>query len=475
MEEYIGFVILLFFLSMICERVADFLKHYLSEVNSGWGYKIKKILKIGDLITKGKTNNIQEEKRYYRILKINIWCGFVTAWALHADIFTIINKINDPFEAIGWKNITWIWEENWIWKGSMAYEWIVFLIGCFATGCFISFGSKFWHDLLDILLQIKNYRRLLADPDTFKADNIKVFDQLVSTYESEIIHGAYTVAKEKWKGVHEIAATALKHDEKGYYIEVTLKKDTPAITAFFEYVLDNGQVKNIRVLKIIVRDEILALSLNLSDKVWNKKTPANKGTLGCIVKRMGKKGLFVLTCYHNIVEPGSGFKFSLTNDNNVKLSDEETVIESKTSFAIRDHEIDAALIAINTEDKKNITNQVTGLGVFTEVRENLTKSELAKKIIVFLHGAESHFQKGVLTGLCCDVKIRYSDGEHQLINLLSISNNGKAISGPGDSGACVIDSDNKLIGILVAGNSTTSYAIPATTVFNKLSLELITS
>jgi hypothetical protein len=475
MDNYIGFIMLLFFLSMICERVADFLKHYLSEANGGWGYTIKKILRIGDLVTKGKPNSIQEEKRYYRILKINIWCGFVTAWALHADVFTIINKITKPFEAIGWQNVTWIWDKNWQWKGSMTYEWVIFLIGCFATGCFISFGSKFWHDLLDILLQIKNYRRLIADPETFQTDNIKDFDQLVNTYESEIIHGAYTSAREKWKAVNEVAATALKHDDQGYYIEVTLKKDTPAITAVFEYVLDNGQVKNIRVIKKIVTDEILALSINLSDKIWNKKTPANKGTLGCIVKKTGKSDLFVLTCYHTIVEPGSAFRFSLADNNDVELSDNKTVIESKASFAVRDHEIDAALIAISKDDKKNITNQVPGLGTFSGVRENLTKSELAKNIIVSMHGAQSQFQKGVLTGIYCDVRIRYSDGEHQLINLLSISNNGKAISGPGDSGACIIDADNKLVGILVAGNSTTSYAIPATTVFNKLSLELITS
>src|SRR5690349_3207711 len=108
MEKYIGFVVLLFFLSMICERVADFLKHYLSEANTGFGNWLKQKLQIGELVTKGKNNSIQEEKRYYRILKINIWCGFATSWALHADIFTIILNINDPFKAIGWKNMLWI-------------------------------------------------------------------------------------------------------------------------------------------------------------------------------------------------------------------------------------------------------------------------------------------------------------------------------------------------------------------------------
>jgi hypothetical protein len=36
--------------------------------------------------------------------------------------------------------------------------------GIVMTGLFISFGSKFWHDLLDLLCQVKNAKRLLSDP-----------------------------------------------------------------------------------------------------------------------------------------------------------------------------------------------------------------------------------------------------------------------------------------------------------------------
>lgn len=478
LEKYIGFVMLLFFLSMICERLADFLKHYLSEVNTGWGYALRKLFRMGDLITKG--DKIQEEKRYYRILKINIWCGFATAWALHADLFSIIDKIDAPWTVIGWKKVTWFWENGWKWRWSMTYEWLVFLVGCLGTGFFISFGSKFWHDMLDILLQIKNLRRLMADPETFKVDNIKAFDQLQTTYESEMVHAAYTTVKQKWAGIQEITATALRHDDNGYYIEVTLKKDTDAITGFFEYTLTNGQIKNIRVVKVITASEIVAHGINLSDTIGNEKNPDVKGTVGCLVRKKGGKDVFVLTCYHNVVESRSKFSFSVNDDNKILLTDGQTSIRAKTDFAIRDFEADAALIPVSKNDLANITNQIAGLGSITGIRDNLTKRELRKNIVVSVHGSRSlphkgiqpGTQTGVLTGLYCKAKIKYSDGEHELVNLIAASNSGKAISGPGDSGACVIDNEQKLVGLIVAGSPEVSYLIPADALFEKLSLEL---
>lgn len=469
---YIGFVMLLFFLSMICERVSDFLKNFLSESNNGIGYAIGRKLGLGDLLTKGPLNGLREQKRTYRILKINIWCGFVVAWALNASIFRIIGNISDPSNAIGWKNVIWLWDE---WDWSITLDWLIFLVGCFATGCFISLGSKFWHDLLDILLQIKNYRRLIADPATYRTDNIKAFDRLIEVYESEIIHGAYTLAKEQWKKVDDLVATALKFDEEGYYIEVTLEKDTAAVQPIFEYTLENGDIKSVRVHKVIAVEEIVAHSINLGDTVNHSKARGNKGTLGCLIKRSGKQDVCVLTCYHNVVAPRSGFIFSPDGDNDVELSDGTAILNAKTSFAVRDHEIDAAILTIDSTQLEQITNQVPGLGEISGIRDDLKKSDLKKQVTVMIHGAVSGFQQGIVTGVYCDVKIRYSDGKHEFINLISISNGGKAISARGDSGACVLDVNRELVGLIVGGNAFVSYAIPASTLFKKLSLTLITN
>jgi len=41
------------------------------------------------------------------------------------------------------------------------------IIGFVGVGLFLSLGSKFWHDLLDLLFTIKNTRQHLSEPSTY--------------------------------------------------------------------------------------------------------------------------------------------------------------------------------------------------------------------------------------------------------------------------------------------------------------------
>ena len=45
------------------------------------------------------------------------------------------------------------------------------------------------------------------------------------------------------------------------------------------------------------------------------------------------------------------------------------------------------------------------------------------------------------------------------------------ISQGGDSGATVVDSNNRVIGLLVGGNKRHSYVIPISTIINKLDID----
>jgi hypothetical protein len=61
----------------------------------------------------------------------------------------------------------------------------------------------------------------------------------------------------------------------------------------------------------------------------------------------------------------------------------------------------------------------------------------------------------------------------ELFNLISISNNGKSISSPGDSGAAVLDDENRVLGIVVAGSDKITYAIPIKTILDNLNLTIL--
>lgn len=475
-EKYIGLVILLFFLSMICERVADFLKHYLSDANTGFGYRLGKKLGIGNLLVKGENDSLIEDKRYYRILKINIWCGFLTALALHADIFSILRNTTDPWAGIGWEKYTMIWEKKWEWDWSMFYSWLPVLVGFFATGFFISFGSKFWHDLLDIILQIKNYKRIMADPETYKVSDVGQFDEVVSTSSYKSVLAAYDEAKRQWAEVKEVITLMYKWDQYGYYIEARLSKNTDAITSPFIYHLEKGASQSIRVSKVITKDLPKAVNLNLSDSIFNSAHTAEKGTMGCLVKQVGKNDIAVLTCFHNIVEPSHGYTFRYSDGLVATMTDKTTTLSGKVINAIRDNEIDAALISIDKSTAGKITNQISGFGRIRAVGAPLLEADLThhpRKKLSFC-GLMTKNGNGELSGVYCDVNIEYGRGlgSHKLQNLIAVSKDGKAVSIPGDSGSSVIDEESNLVGFVVAADEEYTYVIPAWKVFDKMGLEL---
>lgn len=467
LQQIIQLVTILFLLSMVCERIADFLKHYLSE-SQLLGIP-KDFFKIGDTLRKFPQDDVKEKARTYRILKINVWSGILLAVILKADLIKIFNNITEPGKTLGWNNIS----------DYGLLDAILLPLGIILTGCFISFGSKFWHDLLDILYQIKNTKRVLADPETYKVDNIKTLQKLFDTYQSDFIKAAYLEAKTKFMAIDIVKAIGIKSNDLGYYFEITVSRNEPAIGQFYQYLLDDGTPQNIPI-KIVVlaeNDKIIAHGVDLSAKIFDISQPDNWGTLGVLVKPIDNNSSkrYLLTCCHNVVKPIRKISESESHQIKVGTIDTKTTEIGTVFKADRDHEMDAALVEIDIEDKK-ITNSVPQMGNPQKPRQLLNKD--AGNLTVFIYGAKSGVKnksvsKGVVTSIYNTIKVTYGNEEFTLINIIAISNNGKAISQSGDSGACILDSDNNVIGIVVAGNSQVTYALPITTLLTKLNVQLI--
>jgi hypothetical protein len=99
-----------------------------------------------------------EKKRERRIFAISLISGGLVSFSLKADLFAVINQ-----GTFGWNTPT------------TGYSWI---IGCLFTGFFLSWGSKFWHDLLEILLEMKNIRRVNVKVKTLEEKQKEVeFDE----------------------------------------------------------------------------------------------------------------------------------------------------------------------------------------------------------------------------------------------------------------------------------------------------------
>jgi hypothetical protein len=144
--------------------------------------------------------------------------------------------------------------------------------------------------------------------------------------------------------------------------------------------------------------------------------------------------------------------------------------------AERDHEIDAALIEIDPAKIQFVNNYLPQIGKPQKPRQLSNNDKNKTKAYMF--GAKSGEKfgrtEGTVTSVYSDIKVTYNnDSEYTIINTVAISNNGKAISQSGDSGACVVDENYNVLGLVVAGSSEVTYILPVNTLLAKMKVQLV--
>jgi len=132
----ISLIVVLLPLSFISERFSNFFKLILPS-NGRFGF--------GNLRHK-EDDSKKEKLRERKIFLLSLLSGEIVAFSLKADLFQIIEN-----GKIGWNQKS---------------DDLLWIVGCIFTGFFLSWGSKFWHDLLGILLEVKNLRKAYAEEKT---------------------------------------------------------------------------------------------------------------------------------------------------------------------------------------------------------------------------------------------------------------------------------------------------------------------
>jgi hypothetical protein len=107
-------------------------------------------------ITKDSPNRDAQESEINALSAI---IGIVVAFMFNANMVMMF-KIND-FEQLGWNGDFPFSLSEFRFRPDKAVFSPVAFIGFLITGFFLTFGSKFFHDLLDLLLEVKNTRRIV--------------------------------------------------------------------------------------------------------------------------------------------------------------------------------------------------------------------------------------------------------------------------------------------------------------------------
>ncbi len=204
------------------------------------------------------------------------------------------------------------------------------------------------------------------------------------------------------------------------------------------------------------------------------------GTIGLMVYKNNEDKPYLLSCYHVLCSTElKAQKSKFTNDpaidskiispGGMDTVEELQIPIAEVSDGTLSHHMDAALAKLNDKDLlQNVfydyNGKVNGISYVSSV-------DIRNKRTVYLFGRTSGRRKGTI--IDNNQGIVYLNGypkdtleKGELWNLIITSK----ISKPGDSGAAVVDSNNKVIGILVGSNQKHSFVIPISTIINKFNL-----
>jgi hypothetical protein len=441
MESFLQPFFTLFILSLASEKVTNFIK-----------------LQFASLFC--KTNDTAgEKKREKQIQYISITTGLVIAIAAKANIFLMFQ----PDFQLFWTDVDA--------KGESPASNI---IGSVLSGLFLSLGSKFFHDLIDLVLEMKNLKRTLAEGQQKNLDTLKEQERNSLLKKSKEIEVVCQPIIEKIENVKGVSHVALEFGERPL-LHVVVAKDFdikknvfPTAIPYLLSTGDNGMV-TIR----IVKDQPATQSSIAPGAGLMNSSPyqGNTGSVGGVLYDKNSNVQVLFTCYHVIKSPGHNWQnFTPIGSERVEDSTHRFVGTIKT--AIRDDKIDGALI--QRDGDLDFDGSIAGIGLILIGRQmNLSDKTYATK--VRMYGNSSQLSVGYVVDIERQASITYVDGlSHPLSDLIIVKGyQQQTFSKGGDSGSFVVDEYNYLVGVLVGGNNDLSFIIPIDNINNKLNTKIV--
>ncbi len=446
MDPLIAYATVLLILSLATERLANWIKLIYSE--DYFGFRGFKLITFGQL--REKTGDEREEKkREGRILKLNLGCGLFVA-----VVFMFYVHMNADLPA----DIEWL--RNY---------WSLLLLPF--IGLFLSFGSKFWHDTLDMLLEIKNLKGQLVKSEGTKARTLAEEEDQASITDVDI------------QAASDALSGKLTQEYPGVRNTVHGEPSLDNGVRRWKLIVDPGGAQIATEATITVKGRnvpIVIRSAGESDLhagvcggIRNKDNPAEvTGTLGCLVKDANQKS-YLLSCYHVMRHDQPWSEFKSTGHEDIVEPDSLAPV-GKLTRGCRTEFTDVAIAAL---EGARITSELLTHSAFSGYRD-VTQFDVLHQTMIWLRGAKTN---ALLTAVIHNRNVPqwlpYSDDWFLMKGLIEITKERgpvhRAPTQKGDSGLVTYDVDGRAIGMLVGGNPQFSYLIPIARVLNPFDLELI--
>ena len=139
-EPFVNLLIVLTVLSVTAERISNILKFKRPTLRDR------------------QTDRKAERKREGEIQSQTLIIGIAIAVLAKADLFAFLTHLDDPWSTLGWVRVIgtqWFQSPATQSLGTILYS----LGGCALTGLALGFGSKFWHDILSTVFELRTIAR----------------------------------------------------------------------------------------------------------------------------------------------------------------------------------------------------------------------------------------------------------------------------------------------------------------------------
>lgn len=468
MDSIIGLISVLFILSMINERIVNFIKLQCSNKKFLW-------INFGNL-KDASTNDDEEDARTKRIILLNMLFGTLVAVAMRADLITIMSNIGDPSKGMGWDKTLSTW------------NYVLLPVGCFLTGCFLSLGSKFWHDLLDVMLQVKELKRILvsqANSNGNGSDSSQLNGSIMgrnshyqptglASAKMAITSNSSSLLRQFPNITKMIAAFDIEDQNRVPCVDICLKdSDSKSVPPFLTYQKPDGTTGTIKV-RVIPNFSGVNPQAGRGDQVFNANTPAFVGTVACILGGSDPSTMYALTCNHvltgkNFADPGNLGQEAQENLQG-DVTDLGPWIAGKMS-----NTVDAAVIQITDTSTINPNNlNATDPYFVGESDCSLTTVEL--------QGGMSDLKSGIIIHVNQSMPVNYLNQQVTVDGLITVSatnnpNDFSPVTVEGDSGSLVYHASlRKPIGMVLGANDQFTYIMPINSVikaFPSLGLSIL--
>lgn len=410
-----------------------------------------------------------EEEKVKEITLLSFLAGTVVAFMFQADMVEMLIAGGDWMSS---------WEEGLL-KDALHFNPELtfsfrFFFGVVTTGFFLSFGSKFFHDLIDNLMQAKDLKRKLNRRG--EAQTIEQVDELITYTESDEIIMAITqnetVLKNKFPNIVFLDdSVAVINGERRPVVAIYLNdSNTDGIPTRLSVRFPSGRVTTVPT-EIVAEFTIGTITGGMEGGLANDDTPGFTGS-GCCVMKGVNDSVYLITNCHVMTEGDlENPRFDIA-PRKEKVQYEQRVVGAWKYGSI-DKQNDFAYIELDDPNTFMSENQIE---FFKGYREIKPEDRLVLKVTARGSMCKTNNKAFIIDVIKNKVSIRYNFGQSIIFDEVILVGDRpekkcRPVSSHGDSGGSVYDNEGNLIGMITGRNELFTFVLPVQKTASALNLK----